>query len=335
MERNSKIISRLTALWALSEAGLGGIMHALQSPFTGLFVGGFAILLVTLIAYFSDNRWKTIIRSLLIVMIIKLAVSPHSPPTAYLAVSFQAIMAGFIYSKLRINMWSSMLLGIVTLVESAIQKLLVLWLIYGSSLWSAIDEFGDYIAVKMSFMAGLVSSQVLISVYLWIYALIGILLGYLIYDMILYLEYNKGNVQYQIKAIEFDLEYKVAKKKRVNWRLWLMWAGVLLLILAYYFFTQQGAGVWKNGLYIVIRSLGILLVWYYLLGPLVTKWLRKFLATKQSKVQREVDETLTLLPFLKNVIELAWKENRKEKGYTRWKSFMGDAILYSIHLQLE
>ncbi|NNJ55615.1 MAG: hypothetical protein HKP14_05765, partial [Bacteroidia bacterium] len=201
MQRNSKIISRLTALWALSEAGLGGIMHALQSPFTGLFVGGFAILLVTLIAYFSDNRWETIIRSLLIVMIIKLAVSPHSPPTAYLAVTFQAIMAGAIYSKLRINMWSTMLLGVVTLVESAIQKLLVLWLIYGNSIWKAIDQFGDYITAKMSFMAGLVSSLVLISVYLWIYAIIGIVLGFLIYDMILYLEYNKGNVQYQIKAI--------------------------------------------------------------------------------------------------------------------------------------
>ena len=334
MQRNSKIISRLTALWALSEAGLGGIMHALQSPFTGLFVGGFAILLVTLIAYFSDNRWNTILRSLLIVLIIKLAVSPHSPPTAYLAVTFQAIMAGAIYSKLRINMWSTMLLGIITLVESAIQKLLVLWLVYGNSIWKAIDEFGEYIAVKMSFMAGLVSSQVLISVYLWIYALIGILLGYLIYDMILYLEYNKGNVQYQIKAIEFDLEYKV-KKKKGKWRSLLMWSGVLLLILAYYFFIKQGEGVWKSGLYIIIRSLGILLVWYYLLGPLVTKWLRSFLATKQSKVQKEVDETLTLLPYLKNVIELAWKENKKEKGYTRWKSFMGDAILYSIHLQLE
>ena len=64
MQRNSKIISRLTALWALSEAGLGGILHALQSPFTGLFVGGFAIILISLIAYFADDKWETIFHKL-------------------------------------------------------------------------------------------------------------------------------------------------------------------------------------------------------------------------------------------------------------------------------
>ena len=101
MQRNSKIISRLTALWALSEAGLGGVLHAIQFPVTGLLVGGFAIVLISLIAYFSDNKWETIFRSLLVVLIIKLAVSPHSPPTSYLAVSFQAFMSALIFSKLR------------------------------------------------------------------------------------------------------------------------------------------------------------------------------------------------------------------------------------------
>ena len=99
MQRNAKIITRLTALWALSEAGLGGVLHAIQFPFTGLLVGGFAIVLISLIAYFSDHKWDTIFRSLLVVLIIKLAVSPHSPPTSYLAVSFQAFMAALIFNK--------------------------------------------------------------------------------------------------------------------------------------------------------------------------------------------------------------------------------------------
>jgi hypothetical protein len=335
MRHNSTIISRLTALWALVEAGLGGVMHALQFPFTGLFVGGFAVVLISLIAYFSDNKWNTIFRSLLVVLIIKLAVSPHSPPDAYLAVTFQALMAGTIYSKLSLNMWSAMLLGVVTMVESAIQKLLVLTLIYGNSLWKAINSFGDYISGLFSFMAGVVSTQVLITLYLWAYVLIGILVGFFIYDMMRYLEYNKGNIHYQIKAIEFDLEFKVSKKRRGRWKIWLLWGGVLLLILAYVFFTKDGDSLWKNGLYIILRSIGILLIWYYLIGPLFTKWLKKFLENKQSRVQKEVDETLTLLPYLKNIIELAWKENKSERGYTRFRNFMGDSILYGIHLQLD
>lgn len=335
MQANVKIISRLTALWALTEAGLGGILHALQSPLTGLFVGGFAVILISLIAYFSTNKWETILQSLLVVLIIKLAVSPHSPPTAYVAVTFQAILGGFIYSKLGLSMWSAMLVGVLALVESALQKLLVLTFIYGNSLWKAIDAFGDFVAGKMTFLSGLVSAQALITIYLWVYALIGIILGYLVFDMLKYLEYNKGNLKYQIKAIEFDFEYSVTKRKRHNWRRVIVWGTVLLLILAYVFFSMEGSKVWTNALYIVLRSLGILFLWYYLIGPRVNKWLKKYLEGKQSRVQGKIDETITLLPYLKNVIELAWRENKNLKGYTRFKSFMGDAILYSIHLQLE
>lgn len=336
MQRNSKIISRLTALWALSEAGLGGILHALQSPFTGLFVGSFAIILISLIAYFADDKWETIFRSLLVVLIIKVAVSPHSPPTAYLAVSFQALVGAFIYSKLRVNMWSAILLGVTTLIESAVQKLLVVWLIFGQSIWNAIDEFHIYVEKKFWFLGELVSVQGIISIYLWIYAIIGAIVGYIIYDVIQYLDYNQGNIKYQIQAIEFDNEIKIDGKRRGKWRQWVIFGAFLTLTLAYYFFVKDGNAVWKNWLYITLRTAGILILWYYVLAPILKKWLRGFLEGKQHKVQKEVDETLTLLPYLTKVIKLAWKENREEKGFrTRMRGFIGDSILYSIHLQIE
>ncbi len=52
IEQRQLAVQRLTALWAFSESGLGGILHALQMPFTGLLVGGMAILLISLIAFF-------------------------------------------------------------------------------------------------------------------------------------------------------------------------------------------------------------------------------------------------------------------------------------------
>ncbi len=335
MQRNSKIISRLTALWALSEAGLGGVLHALQSPFTGLFVGGFAIVLVSLIAYFAEDKRKTIFRSLLVVLIIKLAVSPHSPPTSYMAVSFQALMASLIYSKLSLGKWSAMLLGVITLIESAIQKLLVLTLIYGKSLWEAIDSFSDYVVEYMGFLGNIFSSTALISIYLWLYALLGIIVGYIIYDIVRYLEVNQGNVKYQIQAIEFDNEVGVAKKKRGRWRQWVIFGIFFALIAAYYFFVKEGDAVWKNWLYIFLRSTGILLLWYYVVGPLFKKYFAQFLEKKKHKVQDEVDETLTLLPYLRKVTKLAWKENKEERGLNKLRNFMGDTILYSIHLKIE
>jgi hypothetical protein len=335
VQRNTKIISRLTALWALSEAGLGGVLHALQSPLTGLFVGSFAIVLISLIAYFAQNKWETIFRSLLVVLIIKLAVSPHSPPTSYLAVSFQALMAAVIYNKLALSRWSAILLGVLTLVESAIQKLLVVWLIYGSSLWKAIDSFGEYVTIKMGALGSVFSSQVLVSLYLWIYALIGVLVGYLIYDMVTYLEYNQGNIKYQIKAIEFDDEIGKGKKKRGRWKQWAIFAGFFALIAAYYFFVKDGNAVWKSWLYIFLRSTGILLLWYYVFSPLFRKYFKQYLDGKKHSVQEEVDETLTLLPYLRKVTKLAWKENKDTKGLIKFRDFIGDTILYSIHLQIE
>ncbi|MGB0849953.1 MAG: hypothetical protein ACPGTP_01795 [Bacteroidia bacterium] len=335
MQRNSKIISRLTALWALSEAGLGGVLHALQSPFTGLFVGGFAVVLVSLIAYFSENKWESIFRSLLIVLIIKLAVSPHSPPTSYLAVSFQALMAALIYSRLSLTMWSSILLGVVTLVESAIQKLLVVWLIYGRSIWDAINSFSSYVTDKMGVFGEFLSSQVLVSVYLWVYLILGVIIGYVIYDVVRYLEYNQGNVKYQIQAIEFDDEVGEGKKRRGRWRQWVLFGIFFAIIAMYYFFMKEGDEIWKNWVYIFIRSSGILLIWYYLLSPIFRKYFKQYLDGKQHTVQKEVDETLTLLPYLRKVTKLAWKENKKTRGFVKFRDFLGDTILYSIHLRIE
>lgn len=335
MQRNSKIISRLTALWALSEAGLGGVLHALQSPFTGLFVGGFAVVLISLIAYFSENKWESIFRSLLIVLIIKLAVSPHSPPTSYLAVSFQALMAALIYSKLSLTMWSSILLGVVTLVESAIQKLLVVWLIYGRSIWDAINSFSSYVTDKMGVFGEFLSSQVLVSIYLWAYLILGVIIGFVIYDIVRYLEYNQGNVKYQIQAIEFDDEVGEGKKRRGRWRQWVLFGIFFAVIAMYYFFVKEGDEIWKNWVYIFIRSSGILLIWYYLISPIFRKYFKKFLDGKQHSVQKEVDETLTLLPYLRKVTKLAWTENKETKGLVKFRDFLGDTILYSIHLRIE
>jgi hypothetical protein len=228
-----------------------------------------------------------------------------------------------------------MLLGVVTLVESAIQKLLVLTLIYGKSLWEAIDSFSIYVIKKMGFLGNIFSSTAVISIYLWLYALLGLVVGYIIYDIVRYLEVNQGNVKYQIQAIEFDNEVGLAKKKRGRWRQWVIFGIFFALIAAYYFFVKEGDAVWKNWLYIFLRSAGILLLWYYIVAPIFKKYFSRFLEGKKHRVQAEVDETLTLLPYLRKVTKLAWKENENEKGLNKLRNFMGDTILYSIHLKLE
>ncbi len=49
---NSNAITKLILLWAFSESALGGMLHALRIPLTGLFVGGSAVIFISLIAHY-------------------------------------------------------------------------------------------------------------------------------------------------------------------------------------------------------------------------------------------------------------------------------------------
>src|SRR5882762_4225935 len=102
-EQKAIAIQRLTALWAFSESGLGGIMHALQIPFTGLVVGGMSVIMISFIAEISGHQYKEILKSALIVLIIKAMVSPYTPFPAYIAVSFQALSGYILFSFVRVN----------------------------------------------------------------------------------------------------------------------------------------------------------------------------------------------------------------------------------------
>ncbi len=76
-------VERITAMWALSEAALGGILHAFKIPLTGLFVNGSAVIFIALIAYYAQKS-GAILRATLIVLLVKGGVSPHTPINAYL-----------------------------------------------------------------------------------------------------------------------------------------------------------------------------------------------------------------------------------------------------------
>ena len=175
-EQKILAIQRLTALWAFAECGLGGMLHALQMPFTGLIVGGLAVIIITLIAKFSDNNISSIFKSLVIVLIIKLTISPFTPFPAYIAVSFQALIGCLLYPLLKVNYISVLLLSIVSMIESAIQKLLILTLIFGQSLWKATDAFFSFVANQFH-LKSIHGADWLIGIYLAIYIAGGILIA--------------------------------------------------------------------------------------------------------------------------------------------------------------
>ena len=130
---DKQIYYRLIALWVLCEAVLGGMMHAVKIPFAGIVVSSAAVICISLIAYYVPVK-GAILKATIIVAIFKLMLSPHTPPTAYVAVFFQGLMGQILFFNLRFFRLSCILLAVLALVESPIQRIIVVTVLYGDNL---------------------------------------------------------------------------------------------------------------------------------------------------------------------------------------------------------
>src|SRR5436190_12902828 len=134
------IYYRLIALWVLCEAMLGGIIHGFKIPVSGLIVGSCAVICICLIAYYVPAK-GAIIKATIIVAVFKMMLSPQAPPPAYIAVFFQGLMGELLFWKKRFFSLSCLLFGVIALLESGLQRILTLTIIYGNDLWKVINDF--------------------------------------------------------------------------------------------------------------------------------------------------------------------------------------------------
>ncbi len=332
MKNNKSIIDKLTALWALNESGLGGFLHVFNTPFTGLIVGGIAILLISLIAYYAENKWQAILKALVIVLIIKMAVSPYSPFGAYVAVSFQALFGAFLFSNFSWKGLSLMILGMVTFLESAVQKLLILTIVYGTELWEAINIYGTWVQKKMNFVSESSTTSVLVTVYLLVYGIAGLLAGLFIRSIIKIISDRKEAVFY----LESDEALSTSEKSKVSFKTKIIWVWLItvaVIVLAFSFFGGNMFG-WQKAIYILLRSFLILMLWYLVLGPFSLKLVRKYLNKKESKYKEDITNAMDLFPYFRRILSYTWQDTKNLKGYTRFKYFMANSISNCIHFRV-
>ncbi len=324
-------IQRLTALWAFTESGLGGIMHALQIPFTGLLVGGMAIVIICLIAEISNHNYKLILKAALIVLIVKAMVSPHTPFPAYIAVSFQALMGYTLFRLFKVNFICVLFLSLIAMLESAIQKLLILTLFFGESIWKALDSMMSLLTKQFG-LQSTNGSFWIIGIYLFIYMIGGILISWLAYQSIRSLYTKKpvfildSNSSGQIEETE---KVKV-KSKRSFKKLALLFVLMLFISIVLFFVAADRNQGWLSVLKTISWTLSALFIWYMLVGPVVTKLIQRILQKKESKYSEEVLKTLSFLPVLKQLATLAWQQSKEHKGLQRWNQFIGLLIHGSL-----
>ncbi|MBE0638880.1 MAG: hypothetical protein IH598_10200 [Bacteroidales bacterium] len=326
--KESDAVTKLTALWGLSESALGGVLHAFKLPFRGMFISGIAIILISLIAKFSD--WKgRITRSMLIVVMIKALISPHTPLQAYFSVVAQGILGELLFISKKIRLLSSLLFGIIVSLLNGFQKIIVLTLIYGQHLWRTIDDFYNFISQEW-FPAVLQQhvafSHWLIGGYILFHLIVGVAAGILAYIVPLKVE-AKMHESPEIPILSRELipvyPTKPASKKGLKpTGLAIVALSVVMILLSYLYPETSGFDI--TGILIMLgRSFLILVLWFYLLAPLIKTYLVKvFRDNSESNYAVEVDSVIDALPSMKLTIAESWSSSSQYKGINRLFQFL-------------
>src|SRR5687768_11240242 len=134
MRAKLQVQHRLIAVWALAEGFMGGILHGLHLPVTGLIIGSISVLCLALLSRVGYRRGD-LLKATLLVLLVKAMLSPHSPPTAYFAVLSQGLLAELLFGFRKNYRLNCYLLAILSQLQSAIQHILIVIIVFGLDFW--------------------------------------------------------------------------------------------------------------------------------------------------------------------------------------------------------
>jgi nucleoside-triphosphatase THEP1 len=316
---NKQIYYRLIALWVLCEAMLGGIIHGFKIPVSGLVVGSCAIICICLIAWYAPVK-GAIIKATIIVAIFKMMLSPQAPPPAYIAVFFQGFLGELLFWKRRLFTLSCIILAVLGLLESGLQRILMLTIVYGNDLWKVINNFingltKQKVSTNYSLLIG--------GGYVLLHLITGLLVGWWASLLPNRIEKWSKEGRYKIdieNAADIVLTSASKKKKRFKKGLFVIWLLLIVLYVQSYF--KIGIPILSShiSLKILLRSLIIVLAWIFIIGPLLKQLLHWWLKKKQTKSQQDVQEVLKLLPATQQLIVQSWEKSAGNKGWKRISS---------------
>jgi len=312
----SLVYYRLIALWALNEAMLGGVIHGLKIPVSGLVVGSCAVICISLIAWYVPRK-GAIIKATIIVAVFKMMLSPQAPPPAYIAVFFQGLMGELLFFNKRWFKLSCLLLAVLSLVESGLQRILVLTIVYGNDLWKVINDSINRLtkqktAVNYSLLIG--------GGYVFLHLIAGFIVGW--WASLLPNKISKWNEDQWNKIVlanDKTAIVPVSKKRRRGLKRGLFIAWIILILLYAQSIFRIGDPLLPRhiSLKILVRSVIIVLTWYFILGPLLKQLLHYWLQKKQAKAGQDISAVWDILPSTRHLIVESWKRSAGSKGLRR------------------
>jgi hypothetical protein len=332
---NSLTVMRITALWAFSESTFGGILHALTIPLRGLFIASAAVLFISLIAL-SAKSSKEIFKSTIIVILIKAIVSPHSPLTAYLAVSLQGLLGVLFFSTKKYYKLSALLFGLSVLLFSGVQKIIVLTILFGNTLWKSLDLFIKQVSNELLNInnPNINYGYLLIAVYVSLHLIAGFFIGLYAGRLPEKLNDYKNTIPTAINNVNVEEIPKYNKRKKKSWILRPTGLFVLFLssgvIILSYFSPELEKNVTLSIVIMLIRSLVITFIWYTLIAPVAKKLFHKFVANRKSQYSEHLEEIISMFPQFRLIVNYCWTLSKNKKGIKRIRYFLSTSFYHLL-----
>jgi hypothetical protein len=236
------------------------------------------------------------------------------------------------------NKISAILLGFLALMFSAFQKVIILTLVFGMTLWESIDIFFDFVLNKVlpnySSSGAFSLSYLIVGVYILSHLFGGILAGW--YASILpsrLKEHDREKIIRLTNNINDFLEIKPKKKKR---RWWLKPSSLILfifsliVILISFLFEEVDQNLATQIIIMLVRSILIIIIWYYFISPILLRFVKKILSKKQKNRADEIDSIVKVFPNIKLIIKYSWSETDNLKGLKRIVIFLDQVLMHYL-----
>ena len=215
-------------------------------------------------------------------MLVKAGASPHAPLPAYIAVGFQGLMGALIFQIFKSSAFAIIIYTLIAMLESALQKLLLMTFIYGKAIWEAFDVFSQSVLSSFHLQLYGTASQWAVSIYLGIYVFAGLLIGYRLTGFDKRKSYYL-NLWKKKEAISFDQfaikSWGVDKTKHLFWLIYLSIVVGMSMSLAL-------LGEHKHDLfYVVFRSMAAIFLVFWVINPLFNWWIKRKSKSNQFKTE--------------------------------------------------
>jgi hypothetical protein len=260
-------------------------------------------------------------------------LSPHTPPTAYVAVFFQGFIGQILFFNLKFFRLSCILLAVLAMVESAVQRIIVITVLYGDNFWKALNEFirkltGDPSVTNYSLMI----ATGYIIMHSFIGLMVGVFAGSIVWQSRSWSILHREYLLPQTDEEHYGIKPNTAKKKKKTKYLFLfIWIALIILFLQSYLHIGKPLIPHQVPLQILLRSLLIILTWYFFLNPLLSILIKKWLSRQKIKSQNDIIQVNLMLPSARYIFLKSWQLSSAVKGWKRIREFCKIVLVNTLH----